>query len=359
MAQIKIGVIGLGGIANGAHLPGITASGDLALTALCDIDEGKLRQAAERYHIDKDRCFTDYRDLIAHGGVDAVDICTPNDVHFPIAMAAVAAKKHYSVEKPVSLNAKDTGVLAKATEEAGLKSMVCFSYRFKAAARYTRELVRSGVLGHIYHISMQYLQSWGLPGANSPLAWRFIKERAGSGALGDLGCHALDLVSFITGKAYTKVVSDAETFVKERTLPGGKGTGKADVDDFCNYMTRMEGGATANFQISRFSYGRGNYQRLEIYGEKGALVYKLDETPGKDELETCIEKPSGNPFASTVYTTVPIPAGYAVSQMQCFADLLNNKGDGTTADIKDGLENQKILDALITSFEEGRWISLA
>jgi predicted dehydrogenase len=270
-------------------------------------------------------------------------------------MAAAAAKKPYSVEKPVTLNARDTEALAKATETAGIKNMVCFSYRFKAAARYARELVQSGALGNIYHVSMQYLQSWGLPGANAPLVWRFVKDRAGSGALGDLGCHALDLVGFITGKNYTRVISDAETFVKERTLPGGKGTGKSDVDDFCNYMTRMEGGTTATFQITRFSYGRGNYQRLEIYGEKGALVYKLDETPGKDELEICIGKPLGD---LNIYTPVPVPGRFAADQMQSFADILNNRGDGTAASIQDGLENQKVLDAVIASFEEGKWISL-
>jgi predicted dehydrogenase len=353
--RIKIGVIGLGGIAQGLHLPGIAACGDFTLGAICDIDPRRLEETAEKYGIEKSRRFSDYRDLIACPEVEAVDICTPNDSHFPIAMEAVRARKPYSVEKPVTLNAKDTAALAEATAAAGLKSMVCFSYRFKAAARYARELVQSGILGELYHVSMQYFQSWGLPGADTSLVWRFIKERAGSGALGDLGSHALDLVRFVTGKGYTRVVADAETFVTERRFPGNDGRGKSDVDDFCNYMARLEGGASANFQITRFAYGRGNYQRLEIYGGQGALVYKLDESPGKEELEFCIGQPLGG---LNLYTPVPVPGRFRADQTRAFADILRGRGDGSAADIMDGLENQKVLDAVIASFEEGRWIKL-
>jgi predicted dehydrogenase len=269
-------------------------------------------------------------------------------------MEAVKAKKPYSTEKPVCLNAADAGALLTATEKAGVKSMVCFSYRYKAAARYARELVQNGTLGDIYHVSMDYLQSWALPQCNTPLVWRFIKEKAGSGALGDLGSHALDLVRFVTGKNYTKVIADAETFIKERPLPGG-GSGISDVDDFCNYMTRLEGGASAHFQISRFCYGRGNYQRMEIYGSKGALVYWLDRNQGKDELEICAGKPFGD---LGMYIPVQVPRHFAGDQSQSFADILNGRGDGTAATIRDGYENQKVLDAIIASFEEKKWISL-
>jgi predicted dehydrogenase len=356
MAQFRIGVVGLGNIAHAVHLPGITASKDFHLTALCDIDEKRLKDTAEKYHIDKSHCFTDYRELIASRDVDAVDVPTPNDIHFQVVMEAIKAKKPYSVEKPVSLCGKDTEIITKATAEAGLKSMICFSYRFKTAARYARELVQNGCLGEIYHVSMQYLQAGGLPGNKAPLRWRFIKERAGSGALGDLGCHGIDLVRFVTGREYLKVIADADTFIKERPLVDNSGMGKVTVDDYCNYMARMEGGATATFQITRFGYGRGNYQRMEIYGSKGGLVYKLDESPGKgDELEICIGNPMGD---LKVYTPVPVPARFAAEQMQSFADILNDKADGKSATIEDGLKNQKVLDAIVSSFEEQKWVSL-
>jgi predicted dehydrogenase len=259
------------------------------------------------------------------------------------------------VEKPVTLNAADAETLAEYTREKGVKSMVCFSYRFKTAARYARELVQNGTLGEIYHVYCQYLQAWGNPDANTPLVWRFIKSQAGSGALGDLGCHALDLVRFVTGKNYTKIVSDADTYVKQRQIPDASGTGISDVDDYCHYLTRMEGGISGVFEITRFGFGRGNFQRMEIYGRKGGLVYKLDETPNTDELEICVGQPLGQ---LNTYTKIPIPGSFAADQMQSFADIINGKGDGLTATIQDGLLNQKTVDAVVASFEQERWISL-
>jgi predicted dehydrogenase len=354
MPRIKIGVIGLGGIAGGVHLPGIAGCGDFELTALCDIDREKLDRVGDQYKIDRSMRFTDYRELFPR--VDAVDICTPNDCHFQMAMDAVKARKHYAVEKPVTMNAGEAETLARHTGEAGVKNMVCFSYRFKTAARYARHLVQSGVLGELYHVYAQYFQSWGSPDLAVPLVWRFVKARAGSGALGDLGCHVLDLVRFITGKNYTRVVGDADTLVKERPLPGGQGAGVSDVDDYCHYLTRMEGGASAVFEITRFAFGRGNYQRLEIYGRKGALVYKLDKKPGLDELEICVGQPFGQ---LNTFTTVPVPPSYGADQMRSFADIINGKSDGLAASVEDGLLNQRTLDAVIDSFEQERWVSVS
>jgi predicted dehydrogenase len=299
--------------------------------------------------------FTDYRDLIASAAVDAVDICTPNDCHFQMAMDAVKARKHYAVEKPVTMNAGEAETLARRTAEAGVKNMVCFSYRFKTAARYARHLVQSGALGELYHVYTQYLQSWGNPDSGVPLVWRFVKARTGSGALGDLGCHAVDLVRFITGRNYTRVAADADTLVTERPLPDGQGTGISDVDDYCHYLARMEGNVSAVFEISRFAFGRGNYQRLEIYGRKGALVYKLDESPGLDELEICIGQPLGQ---LGTFARIPLPSFYAADQMRSFADIINGKADGLAATVEDGLANQRTLDAVLDSLEKERWISL-
>jgi predicted dehydrogenase len=355
MPRIKIGVIGLGGIAGGAHLPGIARCPDFELTALCDIDRENLDRMGDLYGIGASARFTDYRELIARGGVDAVDICTPNDCHFKIAMEAVNAGKHYSIEKPVTMNAGEARTLAGRTREKNLKSMVCFSYRFKTAARYARHLVQTGVLGELYHVYAQYFQSWGNPDQKTPLVWRFVKDRTGSGALGDLGSHALDLVRFVTGREYTGIVGDAATLVQERPLPGAPGTGNVDVDDYCHYLARMEGGLSAVFEITRFGFGRGNYQRLEVYGRKGGLVYKLDENPGKDELEICTGQPWGQ---LNTFVRVPVPPSYAADQTRSFADIVGEKADGLAATIEDGLANQEALDAVIDSFEHKRWVSL-
>jgi predicted dehydrogenase len=233
--------------------------------------------------------------------------------------------------------------------------MVCFSYRFKTAARYARHLVQSGALGELYHVYMQYFQAWGNPDFNTPLVWRFVKARTGSGALGDLGCHALDLARFITGREYTRVIGDAGTFVKERPLPETPGKGAVDVDDYCHYLARMEGGVSAVFEITRFGFGRGNFQRLEIYGRTGALVYKLDENPGIDELEICTGQPLGR---LNTFVKIPVPPSFRGDQMQSFADIINEKSDGLAARIEDGLASQKALDAVAGSFENERWVKI-
>ena len=349
----RVGSIGLGGIWNGVHAPGIERSPDLKLVALCDIDEEKLRIAGERYGVDEAHRFTNYMDLIHCPDVDAVDICTPNDMHFEMAMAAVEAGKPFDLEKPITMTAAQADVLAAKAKEKNIPHMVCFSYRFKAAARYARDLVLKGKIGHIYHVNMEYSQAWGLPYADCGLVWRFEKSRAASGALGDLGCHALDLARFVTGKDYLRVVGHLGTYTHERRLLSGDGYGKVDVDDFSNYLADMEDGISATFQISRFAFGRGNYQRMEIYGSEGAILYKLDATPGvEDEIEVCSGVINGD---AHVFTKLPIPGQYRCDQMQSFADILNGNGDGLAATLEDGRLNQHVVDAVLASAEEGCW----
>lgn len=353
---IRIGSVGVGAIWTGVHEPGIRRSPDLELVAICDIDEEKLRLVGEKYGVDEAHRFTDYHDLIQCPDVDVVDICTSNDAHFEIAMAAVEAGKPYDIEKPITMTAEQADRLAQATQDKGLSNMVCFSYRFKSAARYARELIESGKIGKLYHVDMQYFQAWGLPHYDTPRVWRFIKARTGSGALGDLGCHALDLVRFVTGKEYRRLVGHTGTYVQERKDLDSSGMGPVDVDDFCNYMADMTDGVSASFQITRFGYGRGNYQRMEIYGSEGALVYTLDAQPGgEDVLEVCI----GDVYEkSRIFTKVPIPENCRSDQMQAFADILNGKGDGKAATIEDGRVNQHAVDAVLLSAESSKWIEI-
>lgn len=352
MAIHKIGSVGLGSISNGVHIPGIIESPDLELVAICDIDEKKLHEKGEAYGIPPERRFTDYRDLIACPEVEAVDISTPNNVHMEIAAAAAAAGKPYGVEKPMTMDTAQAEELAHITRENRVKSMVYFSYRYKAAARYMRHLVRSGKIGPIHHVQMQYYQSWGLEHINCPLVWRFVKEITASGALGDLGCHGLDLVSFVTGKEYKSVSAHLGTVVHQRRLRDGSGMGTVDVDDFSNILAEMDGGTSASFQISRLAYGRGNYQRMEVYGEYGALVYHLDRIPGVDELEICTKE------SDAKYVTAEIPEEFKARQMQAFADILNDCADGLSATVEDGVISEKILDSIILSDAEKKWVKI-
>ena len=312
-----------------------------------------MEYARNTYGIREDHCFADYHDLIACPDVDVIDISTSNNAHFEVAKAAIEAGKPFCLEKPVTLTAEEADILAKAAQEKVIPNMVCFSYRFKAAARYAKELVEKGMLGDIYHVYMQYLQGGGGPSYDLPRSWRYQKKLTGTGALGDLGCHALDLVSFVTGKNYRKAVGHTDTYVTQRRLEEGEGYGPVDVDDFCHYLMEMDGKTSANFSVTRFAYGRGNYQRMEIYGSKGGLVYSLDVTPGVDELEVCF----GYPYdRSGIYTKLPIPQRFQCDQMQSFADILNGCSDGMAATIQDGCRIQHALDVIIRSAEEEKWL---
>ena len=349
----RVGLVGAGGIAEWGHLPGIRDCPDLELVALCDIDPGALKAKGDKFNVAPEYRFSDYNDLINCDIVDAVDITTPNDVHFEIAMAVAKASKPYALEKPVTMNADQSAQLLSAT--GNLASMVCFSYRFKAAVRFARDIVSKGQLGVIHHVNTQYFQAWGGHENKAPLLWRFQKDRAGSGALGDLGCHAIDLVRFILNKEYLSVCAHNGTFTKKRNLLNGEGTGTVDVDDFSNFLVEIEDDISGSFQITRYAYGRNNYQRIEIYGSKGALVYKLDEEPGVDSVEVCIGDAMRESFT---FAKLPTPGKHKSDQMQSFADILNGNGDGLAATIKDGHKNQVMVDAVLKSADECKWIVL-
>ncbi len=357
--KIRLGCIGLGGIACGGHLPQLKECEDFILTAICDIDEARLATVGEEYHIAPSRRYTDYHKLIACEDIDAVDICTPNDCHFEIAMEAARAGKTISLEKPVTLNEEEARQLRDSILEAGVANMVCFSYRYKAAARYARALVQKGAIGRLHHVDFQYFQGWGLEEEKVPLVWRFQKTRSGSGALGDLGSHGLDLVRFVTGKEYKSVIGQSKTIVKERELVDesgsrSKSSGIVDVDDYCNCMAEMEEDIAVSFLITRLAFGRGNYQRMELYGSKGAIIYKLDEVPGLDELEVCTLSGENE----RIYRSVPIPEEYKKLQLQDFADIIKKKSDGLSASIEDGFINQRLIDCILLSQEKKSWIEL-
>ena len=349
--KFRMGVVGCGGISAG-HIRGIMDSPDLEIGALCDILPAKLEEKAAMCGASNDMLYEDYIEMMESGKVDAVSICTPNNVHFKIAMDAVARGIPFAVEKPVCNDAAHAEELMKAAEAKSLPHMVCFSYRFVPAARFARSIVQSGELGKIYHINGEYFQAWGIPGArggeSAPLVWRFVKEITGSGALGDLGCHMLDLCRFITGQEFLSLVADADTFVLKRKLPGSEEIGDVDVDDYINIAAKMDSQIAANVSITRYGYSRGNYQRVEVYGANGAIRYNL-EAGGSLEVNIG-NKPMRD---GHIWAEVPIPPAFAANQMQSFANILNGKGDGLAATLRDGFAVQKILDGALYAAENG------
>jgi predicted dehydrogenase len=213
-----------------------------------------------------------------------VDICTPCDSHAEIAVAALAAGKHVICEKPLANSVREAAAMTAAAERAaadGVRSMVAFNYRRVPALALARQLIEDGRLGTIHQVRAQYLQDW-LVDPEFPLAWRLQKERAGSGALGDLGAHSIDAAQYLTGQRIASVGALLETFVADRPLPAsasglsgtaGSERGAVTVDDAALFTARFDGGAIGVFEATRFASGRKNAMRIEISGSAGSLAF--------------------------------------------------------------------------------------
>lgn len=353
MRKIRMGVIGLGGISR-SHIKGIQKNPDGELVAVCDVIEKSLKDKGDEYGIDESHRFKDHLELLQCADVDAVAICTPNQSHYRIAKDAIKYRKPFLLEKPVAINYQQSLELKNLANQDNIPNMIAFSYRFKAAARYAKWMIGQGYLGRIFHLYAQYFQSWAMNG-NIPINWRFLKEYSGSGALADLGSHMIDLARFFVGD-FEKVFGHAGTFINQRRIAkDADAYGEVDVDDFCHFMAELEGGIIGNFSITRDAYGRGNYQRVEVYGSKGGLAYTLDANGDyADTIEVFIEGLHDQPGN---YHSLSIPQQFKSDQLQSFFDIVNGKGDGKAATIDDGCTCQYILDSILASVKQERWIS--
>jgi predicted dehydrogenase len=249
------------------------------LAAICGRSEDAVAEAARRYGYD--RYYTDWRELLADDRVQLFDNGGPNDAHAEPCIAAAQAGKHILCEKPLARTAEEAKTMLDAVTKAGVKHMVAFNYRFVPAIRQIRKLVEQGALGRIYHFRAVYLQEWIMPHYNMPMIWRLSKEKSGSGALGDIGAHIIDLARYLVGEI-TTVGAMTRTFVPERPLPDGSGVGKVDVDDAFAATVEFENGAIGTLEATRFAAGHKNGQMLEINGEKGSIRFNLERL---NELE--------------------------------------------------------------------------
>ena len=322
---------------------------------------------------------TDWREIIEHDDIDVVDICTPGDSHEEIAVAALEAGKHVLCEKPLANTAAEAERMTAAAERAqakGVLSMVGFNYRRVPALALARQLIDDGRIGDIRHIRCQYLQDWILDPA-FPLVWRLQKDKAGSGALGDIGAHSIDLASFLTGQRLTGVSGRLETFIEERPLPesatglsgsGGTDTGHVTVDDAAAFFGRTDGGALATFEATRFAGGRKNAMRIEVNGSLGSLAFDFESM---NELQVYdATAPSSDAGFRRILATDPDhpyvgawwPPGHGLGYEHTFvheiADFTADIAAGRppTPSFADGLAVQRVLDAVErSSADESRW----
>jgi predicted dehydrogenase len=337
------------------------------LTVLAGRDAVRVTDAAERLGWASTE--TDWRRVLERDDVDLVDVCTPGDTHAEIAIAALEAGKHVLCEKPLANTVAEAEAMADAAARAaarGVRSMVGFTYRRVPAIGLARELVAQGRLGEIRHVRAQYLQDW-IADPAAPMSWRLQKERAGSGALGDIGAHIVDLTQHITGQRLSGVSALLETFVKERPLPAsegslagvaGQGTGTVTVDDAAVFLGRFDGGALATFEATRFALGRKNAIRIEVNGSRGSLAFDFEDMnvlhffDGDEPAETAgfrrilVTEP-GHPYVGAWW-----PAGHGLGYEHGFThqvvDLVTAiaKGEDPTPSFADGLQVQRVLDAV-------------
>ncbi|MFF5259016.1 Gfo/Idh/MocA family protein [Actinomadura viridis] len=310
---------------------------------------------------------TDWKELLRRDDVQLIDICTPGDSHAEIAVAALDAGKHVLCEKPLANSVEEAAAMVAAAERArarGVRSMVGFNYRRVPALTLARRMVAEGRLGTLRHVRAQYLQDW-LTDPRAPLVWRLEKDRAGSGALGDIGAHIIDAAQFVTGQSLTGVCALTETFVPERPLVGGDGTGPVTVDDAALFIGRTSGGALASFEATRFAAGRKNALRLEINGSAGSLSFDLEslnelwfhdhaEDPATAGFRRILVTEPEHPYAGAWWPPGHI-LGYEHTFTHQLADLLAAIAGGTdpSPSFADGLQVQRVLEAVERSAAGG------
>ena len=234
-------------------------------------DEAAVTEAAKRYGYE--HAYTDWRDMLTNDAIQVFDNGGPNHMHAEPSIAAAEAGKHVFCEKPLGRTAEESMAMLEAVRKAGVKHMVAFNYRFVPAIMQAKKLIESGKLGRIYHWRAVYLQEWGMD-AQMPISWRFQKETAGSGALGDLGAHIIDLARFLVGEP-ASVMGYAQTWMTERP-DGAGGMAKADVDDGFVAAMAFENGALGTVEATRFAQGRKNFNSFEINAENGSIQFNLE-----------------------------------------------------------------------------------
>jgi len=322
---------------------------------------------------------TNWKKTVRDKEVDLVDIVTPNSMHMPVAMAALAAKKPVATEKPIAGTLKDARAMTQAAKKARVPTFVWYNYRRCPAVALAHKLVKAGKIGRIYHVRCIYLQEWGAP--TTPLLWRFIKKVAGSGAHGDLNAHIVDMARFITGDEIAEVTGAiAETFIKERTIPaaasaggiaggsrGSRKKGKVDVDDAVLFLTRFKKGAVGSFEATRLAIGCQNQNGIEVHGEKGALRFRFEDM---NYLEYCdntgdpkvkgwtkimCTSAGNHPYAEAWWPDAHI-LGYEHGFINQAADIMRvlagKKPVVPIPDFADAYETQRVLEAALISAKQ-------
>ncbi len=381
--EVNVGMIGAGFMGK-AHSFGYQNCGPIwepkcvpVMKCLAARREGAVRAAAEQYGWEE--YSTDWRKMVRREDIDLVDVSTPNNVHVEQVIAAAEAGKHILCDKPLAMNLDEAKAMYKAVQKAGVKAMCGFTYRFVPATRLAKQMIESGELGEIYHMRAAYLQDW-IMDPEFPLVWRLQKKIAGSGALGDLGAHIIDMARFLVGDIKS-VCGTLATFIKQRPREKGaagskltdrkasKELGRVTVDDAVVACARFANGAVGTFEATRFAGGRKNYHHWEINGSKASIGWNFEDMNVLEYWKAGEGTRQG--FRKVLATNAQTPGfenwwpdGHIIGYGECFVNEVKEMMDAIAEDrqpspgFKDGVKCQAVLEALVQADKEKTWINV-
>jgi predicted dehydrogenase len=377
--ELRVGMIGYGFMGR-AHSNAYKQVGQffpsnhkVVLKAACARNADQIKAFADQWGYESTE--TDWRKLVSRADVDVIDICTPNNLHKEIALAAAAAGKMILCEKPLAMNTAEGKEMVAAVERAGVANMVWYNYRRIPAVTLAKRIIDEGRLGKVFHYRAKFLQDWtikaDLPQGGQGL-WRLDVAAAGSGVSGDLLAHCIDTAVWLNGRMDT-VCALTETFVKERMH---NLTGKVEpvgIDDACVFMGRFANGSLANFESTRYARGHKALYTFEINGENMSLfwdlhdLHRLQVFDYRDEGKTrgwksvhVTDNSPDHPYMDKWW--VPgLAIGYDASFTHQVADFIHGLETGKPASptFRDALETQQILDAVLDSAKNQKWVSVA
>ncbi|MBA4063584.1 MAG: oxidoreductase [Isosphaera sp.] len=376
--QLRVGMIGYGFMGR-AHSNAYRQVGQffpsdhqVVLKAACARDPDKARAFADQWGYESVE--TDWRKLVERPDIDAVDICTPNNLHKEIALAAAANGKAILCEKPLAMNAAEGREMVAAVEKAGVPNMVWYNYRRIPAVTLAKRIVDEGRLGKVFHYRAKFLQDWTikaeLPQGGQGL-WRLDVAAAGSGVSGDLLAHCIDTSIWLNGRLES-VCAMTETFVKERMHNLTGKVEKVGIDDACTFIGRYENGSLANFESTRYARGHKALYTFEINGEDMSLFWDLHDLHRLQIFDYKDPDARGRGWKSVHVTDgdhpymgnwwVPgLSIGYDASFTHQVADFIKGletgKPEGPT--FRDALETQSVLDAILDSAKSQKWVNVA
>lgn len=371
---IRIGLIGTG-LMGRIHTNGYKRLTDFfpeyeyapVLQACCSRNPERAQAFADQWGYKSIE--TDWRKIIARDDIDAVDICTPNDKHAEIAIAAAAAGKMILCEKPLARTVDEAEEMLKAVEAAGVKNTVWYNYRRIPAVTLAKQIVDSGKLGKIFHYRANFLQDWtinpDLPQGGDAL-WRLDAEAAGSGVTGDLLAHCIDTAMWING-GIKDVSAMTETFIKERVHQASGQVQKVGIDDACIFHCHFDNGSLGLFEATRYARGHKALYTFEINGEHASIRWDLHDLTRLEYFDHADESQVRG--WRSIHVTDPdhpymkrwwIPGtsiGYEHSFIHQVADFFKSleTGEPCAPTFRDAFETQKVCEAVIESAKDKSW----